>query len=125
MDAISMDVRLLIIEALDDGETVPEITLRLNVSTSTVGRVRRALKAGIIGPKAHGGGRQRSIDLFGRELLRRLVWQKADRSWYELARLYNELRHTSLSRHTIQRDCSVPDSSRHNRERESGGALAA
>lgn len=103
MDPISMDLRLRILHALDDRASVQEIIEQFGVSRSTVQRVRQRWTSGRVGPLPHGGGNPGVIDLYGRELLQRLVWQQPDRDFPALAELYNALRGTTVSRETVRR----------------------
>jgi transposase len=103
MEALPMEMRLRVIEDLDEGLSVLEIAERRGIGTTTVQTIRHRWRQGIVGPLPHGGGQTPVIDLAGRELLRRLVWQQPDRSWDELTALYNELRGTSVGRSSVQR----------------------
>jgi transposase len=103
MSQLSMDLRRRIIAAHEAGDSVREIAERFAVGASTVQRlVQRHREAGTVEPRPHGGGRARVIDLAGRELLRRLVWQHPNLDWEMLTRLYNELRGTSVSSSTVR-----------------------
>lgn len=88
MAAFSMDLRVRVAAACDDGaETRAEIAERFTVSESWIRRLlQRRRASGSLAPKPHGGGQPPAFDPAAADRLRRAVNAAPDATLEELAR---------------------------------------
>ena len=105
MRAYSLDLRQRVVRAYDQGEgSISEIATRFGVSTAFVKKLlHRWRLTGDLAPRAHGGGKPKSLSLRQHQLLKRKVRQQADISLVELQSFLDQEEAVQVHVSTISR----------------------
>lgn len=104
MRPFSLDLRQRIVDALQSGQTRPEVAARFGVSPATVGRFARQWRENHnLSPRPI-TGRPRAISLAHKELLRSLVTRQSDATLESLSQDLEEKTGKKVSLSALQRN---------------------
>lgn len=105
MKAYSLDLRQRVVQAYEQGQgSISEIAARFGVCTAFVKKMLRQWRStGDLAPRAHGGGKPKSLTERQRQLLKRKVREQNDISLAELQSFLGEKESVSVHASTISR----------------------
>lgn len=109
MKAYSLDLRHRVVQAYEQGEgSIAEIASLFGVCPAFVKKMLRQWReSGDLAPRAHGGGKPKSLTDAQRQLLRRKVREQNDISLAELQSLLAEQESVQVHVSTISRALSA------------------
>jgi transposase len=105
MKAYSLDLRQRVVHAYEQGEgSLAETAARFGVCPAFVKKMLRQWRAtGDLAPRAHGGGKPKSLTERQHQLLKRKVRERNDISLAELQSFLDEAESVSVHASTISR----------------------